>query len=473
MNCKTVHRRLLALQDPTRVPASVREHLALCPACRQTQRHLARIETGAALMTAPSSSFAKAAALRRLHAPPRFTEKVSRYVATLPGQVRGMGRMRLAGAGLAAALLLCVAVWQLALRPGNPTVVTPRPLPAERDPLLANLFQRNLALAQADTARPRVEALAGIADDLSGAASGMARAVEARDTLRDVAGLYEQVVKGEVRRAAALPADQRQAVLGPLTQRLQETAHQTDALADEIYAPEKHPLRVMAAAARAGKDKLDALQAQSSLPMPTHRGVALACASPSISFTRLLIGPLAAGVAAKPETSAPVVVTPAEETRRFRRNYDLIKVVVEGSLSLAEEHDPVRRAATCTLLARSLVSEIQKAAADHEGPRAEEMGLFLRNLLQKGIAPNLTAASGQTPKGSMQEKELLQVGSDVAGAVQPLKEQLEKAADAQDGGAMERTLQAVFDGRSAVERVFQARDAEPKPQIQPRLETQP
>ena len=51
-----------------------------------------------------------------------------------------------------------------------------------------------------------------------------------------------------------------------------------------------------------------------------------------------------------------------DEVRRFQRNRDLIKAVVEGSLRLAEEQDRVSRASVCGDVARSMAEAIQKAA---------------------------------------------------------------------------------------------------------------
>jgi hypothetical protein len=155
---------------------------------------------------------------------------------------------------------------------------------------------------------------------------------------------------------------------------------------------------------------------------------------------------------------AAATPTPADEARRFRRNYDLIESVVQSSLDLAVVEDPVQRAHFCGKVARTLAQAIRQAAADREGERAAELSRHLRDQLKNGVAVNLTAASTVTPLGSKGEEDLRKVADDVNRIIQPLEDQLERSADAGTRENLRSTLQTIHDGRVEVDNVLKGRE---------------
>jgi hypothetical protein len=121
--------------------------------------------------------------------------------------------------------------------------------------------RRDLRLRSATIPRERVQALAGLADEVLS---------QARDPtgdprhLADLARFYDQLVRSDLlEHASALPAEERAAVLGPLVKQLER--HESDASRHEASLLRKHApaeaasLRVMAAAARNGNLRLRAL----------------------------------------------------------------------------------------------------------------------------------------------------------------------------------------------------------------------
>jgi hypothetical protein len=453
MNCKTVQRRLLALPNPARVPASVREHLAECRACREMQNHLAQIEQAVPALVVPSSSFAKAALLRKIRQGPTFREKVAQSVEAIPAAFGRMGRWRLAGAGLAAAVLVMLLCWPLFRGPGpTPNNDYARKLP-DPDPLLASVLQRQLTLAEAKQTRQQVETLASLAGDLNGAVQGLARTTESRDTLPDVSGWYGLVVHAEVTRFGKLAFKDRKAVVAPLAQDLEKAAKQADALADEVGAPRgDHPLRKLATTAREAKSRLDYLTKQEANAVPPlRRGAGHSMFA--------MVPPLLLAAAPQDEPDTEAVA------RRFKRNRDLIELVVKESVKLASVEpdaadESVVRAAACGAVARDLAHAIQLAAAEREDSRVEELAQHLRDQLQRGVAANLGRA-GKVKLGSALDKQIQEVIGDVDRAVRPLEEQLQRGGSAQTGAGMQRTLRTVLDGRAEIDKVLKRDEEKP------------
>lgn len=474
MSCQKIQRRLFTLSNPERVPASVRNHLAECPACREVQRRLAQIERAVPLLAVPASPFAKAALLKKVRSGPTFRDRVVRYVEQVPAQLRQSRRWQLAGAGLAAALMLIVIGWQLGTGP-NGTPVAQNESSTGPDTFLASVVERQLTLAETGKPDKQAEALGGLADDLHGAARTLARASEPQE-VRELSAWYEKVVQKEVSRAARVPAAERKAVLGPLAERLDTAAKQADTLALDM-TNSAEALRGMAAAARKGSEDLKALSRQeaSLWPSPEWLGrPALGCAVVGRTFVRHWELPgLTAGAAAAARADKPAGPTPQDEARAFKRNRDLIQVVVDESLALADASKPMERARSCGQVARKLAEAAQKAADDRESARVAELGEHLRNQMQRGVADNLKAAAADpdVPSASNLNRDMLEVARKVNSSLVPLEEQLARASDPQ----MQRALTALHDGRAQIEKVLEARklSLEPGKENQPEIKTVP
>ncbi|MBY0528062.1 MAG: hypothetical protein K2R98_31990 [Gemmataceae bacterium] len=450
MKCSTVQRRLLTLEDAARVPSTVQSHLDTCAACREWQQRVFQLERVIPLLHVPSSSFAKARVLQQIRTPPTLWEQMRERAARLPEHARRIGHLRLAS-GVAAAVLLLIMAWQL--MPGGPRPNNnDNPNPAS-DALLATLLERNLILAEAVRPRQQAETLASVADDLHGEAQTLGRHRDARASLDVVAIWYSQVVKVEVERAGRLPAEDRKTALEPMAQRLAKAEAEAEALVRDFWhsAP-NHPLLTMAADARKAREQLEALRGQTvsqrEMRLPATPASTVATAGRVLRQMPMLPAPVVAVGSIKAQEPGLA----SEAVRRFEKNRTLLQALVNGSVKLAVEDDLVKRAEVCKGVSKYFADEIQNAAVNREGTRAVELGQHLRDLLQRGVAANLTAVVAATPEGSTRQEECKQVGREVTDVLGPLQDRLQNAVTPESQEYMQRTLQAVQDGRQDVEK---------------------
>lgn len=276
MNCQTVQNQLLILEDPAKPDEAVRIHLRDCAPCQRWQRRLLQLERHVPLLPVPPSLAREAMVQRFLAgiAPTSGTNGIAvngsavNQVSAAPIlslESAGTSSHRLipryrwyAAIGAAAALFLLIFDMMVLWNP-DPAKRDQPPAAAPRDPFLANLFERNLRLAEARNSRTRLEALADLADDLQGQTGKLSQRAEA-DDLRELARLYEQVVQdGIVRGAIALPAGQRTQVLKGIAERLARTAHDAGILATGAPDTSSAALRAIASAAQTSGDRLRAL----------------------------------------------------------------------------------------------------------------------------------------------------------------------------------------------------------------------
>ena len=150
----------------------------------------------------------------------------------------------------------------------------------------------------------------------------------------------------------------------------------------------------------------------------------------------------------------------AEKARRFHRNRDLVKNLVTGGLELANEEDPLERAAKCNGMAQRLADEIRLAATRREGFRAFELGEHLRLLLETGVAENLKAVVSQLRPDSPGERErqreqkLRQVAEQAASVATPLEDQLQQTQDEKVRDDLQRAFRTIRAGREEVEKLL-------------------
>jgi len=148
---------------------------------------------------------------------------------------------------------------------------------------------------------------------------------------------------------------------------------------------------------------------------------------------------------------------PAEQARQLHRNWNLVKALVDGSVQLAGEEDPLRRANTCSEVVEHFANEIGQAADDRDSDRAAELGRHLCDLLDNGVAGNLNTASKIIPASTTGNQELLKVGSRVAKVTDPLELRLRRALEAEPQPEIQRALRSVLDGRAGVDSVLKSR----------------
>ncbi|MFN4257921.1 MAG: hypothetical protein ACK4RK_01385 [Gemmataceae bacterium] len=250
MSCQDHQQQLLSVADPQQPPPSIQEHLDDCADCQDWQRRLLHIERHVPLLPIPPSR-TKADYLRRLATGPDPRPLPARL--RLLFQHRRVRQMT----GLAAAVLLIALLRvTLPLAVGPPPPESPVYVP---DPLLAQVLERNLRLAGANTPQERVEALAGLADDLHAETRLLANNANDED-LHALAQWFRQVVhEGIVKQAAELPPAQRPAVLTPIAEQLDRVSQAADQLAMNRSSETARALRAQAGAARIGQQQLHAL----------------------------------------------------------------------------------------------------------------------------------------------------------------------------------------------------------------------
>lgn len=456
MNCKAIQRRLLALNEPDTPTPGLQAHLDSCPRCQETQRRLVQIERHIHLLPVPETS-AKAALLAEFRSETTAWERMQFHI-------RNLKQWQVTAAGLAAAVLVCVLIWSIAPTEDK---TQPRPLAAKStspDVLLTTLMQRNLKLALANSARDQVETLADLAEDLRGQTRPLFRygeGKEGKESLKELADSYSQVIRTGVSRAGKLPGEmprtQVKQVLTPIVLKLLAATDDADQLAQQVPGlSAEHPLYTISFAARNGKEQLAMLLGQQAgLPREAHKVTYMPSRPPTddILLRRLEVRPLlfvAAKASGHAESTAPAL-NALEQARRFQRNRKLILSFVNCSTSLAEQDDPVQRAASATtVLAERLAEEISTSAKEHDGYRIAELGEHFRTVLVRNVAFNLTTATIKVPKGAPGEPAMIQIGDQVKRITEQLDEVLVKYADANTQDAVQKALTAVGEGRSAV-----------------------
>ncbi|HSQ56883.1 MAG TPA: hypothetical protein VLM40_14165, partial [Gemmata sp.] len=189
MNCQAVQNRILALPDPRQIPDPLRDHVLSCAACRTWAEQAARLEI----------------LLERLPVPPAPADKKSDLIEDLtrdPFALPMPARREPAFAGpsffrrnatligsLAAAVLVAVGAWIAFSGNGPPTIASQS---TPKNPLLEKVARGDVELAKAGTPSKRLDVLAGLANDLSEEARGLAR-IANPDDLKDDAQWYERV----------------------------------------------------------------------------------------------------------------------------------------------------------------------------------------------------------------------------------------------------------------------------------------
>jgi hypothetical protein len=173
-------------------------------------------------------------------------------------------------------------------------------------------------------------------------------------------------------------------------------------------------------------------------------------------YLLLLVPVCLAGALAWADAAAPAPA--AERADRLRRNLSLIDRLVDGSLTLAGEDDPLKRAGHCSELAYYLAEEVRTATGRREAPRVVELGRHLHRLLEVGVGDNLSRARGGIPRGSAEEKRLIELRDGAARLVGDLEDSVQQAVadnpQAEDLKEMEEALEAMRNGRLGVERTL-------------------
>lgn len=263
MNCQTVQCQLLAAPDPELPPAEVAHHLAECPACLAWQERLAHLERQIPQLPVPRSRDGKRELFRKLH-----EGKESEWEAPSNDRVPSSQTQPLAGTHsptipwhhgltlLAAGLLLAVSGWFLLKKSPTPELARHTRQPPPRDPLLAQMLDHSVQLAQISTPRERVVQVRRLVDDLHRRTEDL-RPLASVDTMTHLARLYERVVQEVVVESARrVPLDERRAVLLPVADQLARVSDQAELWLQDAKATGINPLLHIRQVTRAGDQQL-------------------------------------------------------------------------------------------------------------------------------------------------------------------------------------------------------------------------
>ncbi len=320
MKCREIKYFLLGSENPDQPPADVQAHLAVCTACQEWQNRLVQIEMNLPFLPVPQTAARSTLLKRILTQPPnsgqwaasrKESAVVSEQAAVIlptpsvlarsdlvadkpsgakespilipvadrrPSRIRAAltvlrsmepGLRRFAGGSVAAAILLGVLGWLVFRGPQQmpETIARIRPDP---DPLLASILQHDLRLAEAENAKERMQALADLADDLSGEVKALAPKAEAKDFLAVLVKNYQEVAaKGLVEVAKTLPDEGRNDILNAVGDRMHRAGREAQELAETPRAvpdSSKKPLQELAKIAWDADAKLRALRLEAAAP---------------------------------------------------------------------------------------------------------------------------------------------------------------------------------------------------------------
>lgn len=263
MSCDTVRDRLVALGDPRRLPAALRGHVAGCNGCTALADELVKLDRALAALPVPPydpavrDAFLAAFAdtgpiITRIPTVPRRDSVVS-----LPALL-DRGRWRYA-AGLAAGVAVAVGGSWWADRPPAPAA----PEVVVRHDLLGKEVRHLVALTRTNDPRARLAELVGVADALKAEARQM-YLIAGADEMADLQRLFEKAVaKGVVPQAERLPEQMlradRAAALAAAKAALADAEAETTGLSGRAPEHTRPMLEKMATAAKAARERLDAL----------------------------------------------------------------------------------------------------------------------------------------------------------------------------------------------------------------------
>jgi hypothetical protein len=151
---------------------------------------------------------------------------------------------------------------------------------------------------------------------------------------------------------------------------------------------------------------------------------------------------------------APGSTPESQRAQQLRRNRDLIRMLVEGGLSLAGEEDPLQRATFCNGMAEQLANAVKEATDGRDTPRAVEIGRHLHQMLSAGVAVNLSQARGIIPEGSSDEKKLYEVRDHTNRLVGLLEEGFQPNVPSDLPAELTQALEEIRKGRTQVEKAL-------------------
>src|SRR5262249_34879272 len=150
---------------------------------------------------------------------------------------------------------------------------------------------------------------------------------EGKESLKDLANWYGQVVRMSVARAGDLKPEQRKPVLDPIIRQLSQASDDAEQLAREAQAQSTdHPLHTIEFAAKNGKEQLDILLKHDmaegpKVPRRLHRPVGAVMMTDEIVVRRLVLSAvLTVTLSAARGDDAKAAAAGIDQAQRFQRN---------------------------------------------------------------------------------------------------------------------------------------------------------
>jgi hypothetical protein len=345
MNCPQVTHWLLGTDNLRSVPAEIGAHLGACPRCRRRRSRLRRLNHIVAHLPAP---VADPAARARL---------LQRIAATPPGQPavivsRRPWRQVLSRAAMIALLIGGFSVF--ALHVGNPD---PSTVVASETDFVGRLVDCHVQLAEGLPPEERCQVFAEMAQDLRKEALRQAGEEDSSGVVA-LASLYDRVLRqGVLQRLGRLPVDKQQAI--------------ARAVAADMRSAENEA-REAVLSARPGS----------------------AAALKRIATTSREIGEVLealGGNEAADGALLPAQPLPAEP--------DVVDTLVETSLKIADEADPLDRASGSADAAQVLADAVQRAAKRGDTAHAARLKLWLTKVLDEAVRYNLQTVDRESLSG--------------------------------------------------------------------------
>jgi hypothetical protein len=266
MNCESARNRLLALPDPSEVPAGLAEHVESCAACQAWQQLLTRVE-GAIIATAPPgyAGEAKKALLEKFAKPKLIVAKkgsslklkkpAAKAAATIlpaaPRRPLGERLARFWPAGVAAAVVLTgVLIWS-SLKGGKNDGQSLAAAPA--DPFLEKVVVAKVKLDTAPDATARLNVLDVLGNDIHAEARTLAQIAPGAE-MDSLAAMYEKVVgEAMIEHARGLNIEERRATLPKFVEHLSKAEQDANKLAADASPDSVQPLKEIAKSAKKGR----------------------------------------------------------------------------------------------------------------------------------------------------------------------------------------------------------------------------
>ncbi len=261
MNCQTAQRRLLGSDRPDEPSAEVEGHLAACASCRAWQQRLAEVERLLPLLPVPASAARGELVQRVLSGPlpppaepaptPPLLPLLSRpSLPAAPPKERGLRKLAVAFALAAALGAFAVGWWAWPHE-------APGLLPA-LDPVALHREERARLLREAGTPREQVKVLARMVREIH---AEVREHAEDADRLALAARVYAEVVGQDLLAyARQVPVAERAEALAEVADSLSGAESEMERRAAEAKSErQRAPLRELAASARDGDRRLRAL----------------------------------------------------------------------------------------------------------------------------------------------------------------------------------------------------------------------